>query len=113
MHEYAVTQTILEIVESEAARAGAARVEEITVVIGELSSFTSEAIEFYFQELSRGTMSQGAELKFRKIEARAVCGGCSAQFRPKQAFFVCPGCGSPVHELKQGNEFYLDSIEVA
>lgn len=113
MHEYAVTETIMEIVELEAEKAGAGRVEEVTVVIGELSSFASESIRFYFEELSRGTLFEGAQLKFQKKEAKAVCGNCGADFRPRQAFFICPDCGSLVHELKQGNEFYIDNIEVA
>jgi hydrogenase nickel incorporation protein HypA/HybF len=112
LHEYAVTESILEIVQSEAEQAGGGRVDEITLVIGELTNFVDESIEFYFGELSRGTLAEGADLRFQKVEAKAVCSSCHATFKPKHAFFVCPECGSAVFELTQGNELYIDNIEV-
>ncbi len=113
MHEYAITESILEIVQGEATRAGAGCVDEITVVIGELTTFVDSSIEFYFTELSRGTVAEGASLKFQKLEARAVCEGCGAQFRPRTTFFSCPECRSPVFELRQGQELFIESIEVS
>ena len=113
LHEYAITESILEIVEAEAGRAGAGRVNEINVVIGELSTFVDSSIEFYFQEMSRGTVAEGAVLRFQKLEARADCAGCGAQFRPPDAIFRCPQCGSPFFELRQGKELFIESIEVS
>ncbi len=113
MHEYAITENILEIVQAEASRAGAGRVDEITVVMGELTTFVDSSIEFYFGELARGTAAENAVLKFQKLQARAVCGNCEAQFRPQSAFFTCPDCGSPLYELKQGQELFIESIEVS
>lgn len=112
MHEYAITESILEIVQSEATEAGAIRVDEIKVVIGELSSFADSSIEFYFEALSLGTIAEGARLLFEKLEARATCCACGSGFRPRNAFYSCPACGSPLFELKQGQELYVDSIEV-
>lgn len=112
MHEYAVTESMLEIVQTEALKAGGGRVKEITLVVGELTSFVHESIEFYFHELSRGTLSEGAELKITKVEALARCGDCGAGFKPEHILFVCPDCGSAAFELKQGKEFYIDNIEV-
>ena len=113
MHEYAITESILEIVETEANRTRAGRIDEITVVIGELSTFVDSSIEFYFGELARGTIAEGAALKFQKLEARAVCAACGAQFRPRNSIFACPECHSPVFELKQGQELFIESIEVS
>lgn len=112
MHEYAITESIIEIVQSEAARAGAGCVDEIRVVIGELSNFSGSSIEFYFEELSRGTNAEGARLVFEKIEASADCCACGYGFRPRSAYYACPECGSRLFELKQGQELYVDSIEV-
>ena len=112
MHEYAVTESILDIVQDEAVKAGASRVEAVKVVLGELSTFVDESIEFYFSELSRGTIAEGARLSFKKLEARAVCQSCGNNFRPRQAFFACPVCDSPVFDLTQGQEMYVDSIEI-
>ncbi|MHB1412614.1 MAG: hydrogenase maturation nickel metallochaperone HypA [Thermoleophilia bacterium] len=112
MHEYAVTESMLEIIQAEAVKAGASHVGEVTVVLGELSSFVDESIEFYFSELSRGTIAEGARLVFQKVEARADCSQCGESFRPRQIFYSCPRCGSPAVELIEGQEMYIDSIDV-
>lgn len=113
MHEYAITESILEIIQTEATRAGAIHVDEVTVVIGELTSFADDSIRFYFDELARGTMAEGASLKFQKLEARATCNSCGADFRPRNAFFSCPECRSAVFELRQGQELFIESIDVS
>lgn len=112
MHEFAVTEGLVQIVHEEARKAGAARVKEVHVTIGELSTFVDRSIEFYFTELSRGTAAEGASLFFSTVEARARCDLCDLEFRPESAFFVCPECKGPVFELAQGQELYVDSIEI-
>jgi len=113
LHEYAITESILEIVQAEVVRAGAEKVDEITLVVGELTTFVDSSIEFYFSEMSRGTAAEGARLRFQRIEARAHCAGCGADFRPHNAFFTCPQCRSAVFELRQGKELFIESIEVS
>ena len=112
MHEYAITETILEIVEAKATEAGIRRIDAIKVVIGELSNFVDSSIEFYFDELSRGTVAEGATLVFESLEASASCYACGTGFRPSNAFSACPECGSRLFEVVQGQELYVDSIDV-
>lgn len=112
MHEFAVTEGLLEIVQTEARKVGARRVEQVHIAIGELSTFVDRSIEFYFSELSRGTSAEGAELVFNRIEARAYCDMCQLEFRPESAFFTCPECDGAVLIISQGKELYVDSIEV-
>lgn len=113
MHEFAVTEGLLEIVQAEARKAGAARVDEVYVTIGEMSTFVDRSIEFYFSELSRGTLAEGARLVFNRVEARAHCDLCSVTFRPESTFIVCPRCHSPIPEVTQGKELFVDSIEIS
>ena len=112
MHEFAVTEGLVEIVQTEARKAGGSRVDEVYITIGELSTFVDRSIEFYFSELARGTMAEGATLIFNKIEAKAYCDHCDLDFRPESAFFTCPKCMNPVFQMLQGQELYVDSIEV-
>lgn len=112
MHEFAVTEGLLEIVQTEARKAGAERVEEVHVAIGELSTFVDRSIEFYFSELSRGTLAEGAELFFERLEARAWCDLCDLEFHPESSFITCPKCHSPVFTISQGQELFVDSIEI-
>lgn len=113
MHEYAVTEGILSIVQEEAVKAGARKVDEIVIVVGELSTFVDESIRMYFSELSRGTMAEGAQLVFRIVEAQADCLACKTVFRPSRSNLGCPGCGSPMFNLKQGSELYIETIEAS
>ena len=112
MHEYAVTESILEIVQAEAVKAGAKRVDGVTVVLGELSTFVDQSIEFYFSELSRGTIAEGADLVFQRVKAKATCLDCGNTFRPRHSFYSCPRCSSLVCRLEQGQEMFVESIEV-
>ncbi|MHB0915703.1 MAG: hydrogenase maturation nickel metallochaperone HypA [Thermoleophilia bacterium] len=112
MHELAVTEGLLEIVQAEANKAGATRVDEIHVTIGELSTFVERSIEFYFAELSRGTLAEGAAIVFNQVEARALCNICDLEFHPDSVFITCPSCRNPVFSLTQGQELYVDSIEI-
>ncbi len=112
MHEYAVTESILKIVHEEAGKAGGERVESVTIVIGELSTFVDQSIEFYFQALSQGTVAEGARLIFEKVKARAVCGDCGKEFEPSRVCLTCPRCHSPLFEVKQGRELYIDNLEI-
>lgn len=113
MHEYAVTESILEIVQEQASQSGAQRIDEVTVIIGELTAYKGESIQFYFDELARGTPAEGAVIHLQAMEARAACRDCGAAFRPRHAFFVCPECGSGAYDLTQGNELFIDNIEVS
>lgn len=112
MHEYAVTESILSIVQEEAEKAGGGKVSSITVVIGELSTFVDRSIEFYFEALSKGTVADGASLIFDKLEAKATCCDCGHEFRPNNLYYSCPECHSPVFELRQGQELYIDNLEI-
>lgn len=112
MHEYAITESILEIVQSEADKAGGSKVDQITVVIGELSTFVDDSIKFYFEALSEGTVAEGAELVFEKVAAKAICLDCGHEFQPLNIYYACPECHSPVFEVKQGQELYVDNLEI-
>jgi len=112
LHEYAVTESILEIIQEETDKAGGERVDKVTIVIGDLSTFVDQSIEFYFQALSQGTVAEGAQLVFEKVKARAACCDCGNEFEPSRVCLSCPECHSPVFEVKEGNELFIDNLEI-
>jgi hydrogenase nickel incorporation protein HypA/HybF len=112
MHELPVTEDILRIVSAHAQKAGAQRVTCINLVIGELTSFIDDSIQFYFEMLSPGTPAEGATLHFQRIKTRFRCRQCSREFEPEDRNWVCPACGTLGGDVIAGKEFYVESIEV-
>ncbi len=112
MHELPVTEQIMEIVLDHARKAKAQRVIKINLVIGELSSFVGESIQFYFDLFSKETEAENASLSISRVPARARCQACKQEFNPGGINWFCPACGGPVEEILGGREFYVESIEV-
>ncbi len=112
MHELAVTQNVLDIAVQKAKESGACKITGIKLVIGEISSFVDDSVQFYFDILSRDTIASGASLKFERIPLQVRCRKCSQAFFPGLAAWVCPQCGECDAEVIAGRELYLDSIEV-
>ena len=61
MHELAITQSILNIVLRHPEQAGAQRVTDIHIVMGELSTNVDDSIQFYWDIIARETPAEGAE----------------------------------------------------
>jgi len=112
MHELAVTDSIVKIVQEKGAEVGALRVTSINLVVGDWSGLVDDCIQFYFDILSEGTLARGATLCFQRIPACFHCRSCGAEFTPREYNWTCPRCGSLGGELVAGREFYVESIEV-
>ncbi|MEI7831848.1 MAG: hydrogenase maturation nickel metallochaperone HypA [bacterium] len=112
MHELSVTQNMLELVLTEVDKTEAARVMNITLVIGELSSIFDESIQLYFDMLSEDTKAAGAQLIFRHIPASLCCTICDKVFPKTGSDFTCPECGGWARLIGDAKDFYIDSIEV-
>lgn len=113
MHEMAVSEDILRIVTAYAERGGANKVTHVYLVIGELSSFVDDSIQFYFNLLTPGTIVEGAELHFERIKTRFRCRKCGHEFEPEERNWMCPKCRALGGDVIAGKEFYVDSIEIA
>lgn len=113
MHELSVTQSILDIVQRHAERAGAQRIVAINLVIGDLTGFVDDSIQFYFDFLSRDTPAEGAQLVFERIEPRVRCHVCDAEYSPPDSrLWTCPQCDALGGEVIAGREFSVASIEI-
>ena len=112
MHELSVTESILNISLEHAKKAGAARVTDIYLVIGQLSSLVDDSVQFYWDMISEGSMCEGAQLHFNRLPARIYCINCSQESDLGEELAPCPACGSDQVQVISGEQFYLDSIEV-
>jgi len=112
MHELAVTESIMQVAVEHAENAGATRITQINLVVGDLSSIVDDSVQFYFDFLSKGTIAEGASLCFTRIPARLRCRECGTEFEMQDMDWTCPHCGALGGVVVAGKEFYLDTLEV-
>lgn len=111
MHEMGITQGILAASFVSAEEAGAERITEIRISIGELTEIVEFALQFAFESLTPGTMAEGATLVVNQVPAKSHCNDCGADYFHDRFEMVCAECGSMFVTLLQGREMQIDSIE--
>ena len=112
MHELPVTQGLLEIALRHAEQAGAQRVVQLDIIIGELASIVDDSVQFYWDIISRGTIAEGARLHFERTPGQLRCLTCGQTFTLNGKDYTCPLCGETRVLPVGGDEFRLESIEV-
>ncbi|HEY5584718.1 MAG TPA: hydrogenase maturation nickel metallochaperone HypA [Ruminiclostridium sp.] len=112
MHEYAVTQSVISLAVEEAYKAGASKILEIRLVVGDLSTIMDESVQMYFDIMSEGTLAEGAKLVFNRVKAEFKCKACGEVFVKPPKGFDCPICGEMGTPTGVGKEFYIDSLEI-
>ncbi|MGA9532743.1 MAG: hydrogenase maturation nickel metallochaperone HypA [Anaerolineales bacterium] len=112
MHELPVTESILEIAQRHAQEAGAKRITDLYLVIGQLSSMMDDSIQFYWDILSEGTVAAGATLHFERIAAELLCLDCSQRYELDGEDLACPHCGGAKVKVVDGEQFQLQAIDV-
>ena len=112
MHEYAVTEGLLKLVLEEAQKAGASKITEIRLVIGDLSTIIDESVQIYFDLMSEETLAYGAKLVFRRVTARFMCKDCGCDYEKPVKGYDCPKCSGMGMPTGVGREFYVESMDV-
>ncbi len=111
MHEMAITESVLKIALTEAARAGAARVTGIRIRMGAYSDVVPAVLRDYFAVAARGTAAEGAALSFVRVPVTMRCRACGWQGTVDKLHIHCGGCGGTDLALLTGREFYVESLE--
>ncbi|WP_426411925.1 hydrogenase maturation nickel metallochaperone HypA [Bradyrhizobium ganzhouense] len=112
MHEMALCQGIIEIVEEEARRRALPKVKAVCLEIGALSHVAPEAMKFCFEAVAARTIAQGATLDIVETPGTAWCMACSTSVEIKQRYEPCPGCGSYQLQVTGGEEMRVRALEV-
>jgi hydrogenase nickel incorporation protein HypA/HybF len=113
MHELPVANGILATALEAAEKAGAGRITQIDIVLGALSGYVGDSIQFYFDFISQGTKAEGARLNVRRIPATCHCWDCGSDFSCEEILPPeCPGCAGSRLQVVGGQEFYMESINV-
>jgi hydrogenase nickel incorporation protein HypA/HybF len=112
MHELMLTQAILETATRYAAEVRAARVTDLYFVVGQFSDVADESVQFYWDQISPGTICEGARLHFDHAPANLQCLNCGHMFTFPEDRIACPLCASEQVRVLSSIEFRLDSINI-
>ncbi|WP_432738024.1 hydrogenase maturation nickel metallochaperone HypA [Maridesulfovibrio sp. FT414] len=114
MHEMSIAQSILAIIEEEMGKRPGTTLKKVTVGNGALAGIVSDALVFGWEAVTLGTHLEGSELVVNEIPIKVCCGGCKNEFVPEDKLYMaCPECGLEIgHEVLQGKELQIESIEV-
>lgn len=113
MHELSIALEILDIVEREAVKHGAAVVKQVNLRIGDLSGVETESLAFSFEavkgekELTRETV-----LNIERLPVKIWCNPCGREFDRAGPLVMCPRCESFDTKLLQGEEMEIEDIEI-
>lgn len=112
MHELALAESVVEIVEAQARAAGAERVLSVRLEIGALSHVAPEALAFCFEAVSAGTLAGGAKLEIDHVPGRGWCHDCTAEVTVEELGAPCPRCGGFRLQISGGQEMRVKEMEV-
>lgn len=112
MHELSITEGILKIAVSEAAKYNVSKVLSIKLKIGELSGVIPDLIQEYFNIISSDTVAHNAKIIVERVPGRIKCLDCEVESPIERMRIKCPACGSFNVKIIAGREYYVDSMEV-
>jgi hydrogenase nickel incorporation protein HypA/HybF len=109
MHEFSLTQNLLNIALKNA---DSKRIMHVNLLIGPFSDEREASIRFYWRDLAKGTLGEGAELHFQRVQAEMKCLACGGTFNLEDNESLCIYCQSDRLQLLSGDDVRLESIDV-
>jgi len=110
LHEMAIMQNILEIINTQIKEYNLKKISNVKIVAGELTGVVPEIMEFCWQVCTENTPCAGAKLEIEKLPARALCRECSHEYDFLEKL-SCPRCGGGIKKVLSGKELYVNFIE--
>ena len=108
MHELSITRSLLDQALAEAEKYGAKRISRIRLLLGESGGVVPDCVQFYFDEMKKGTAAADAELEFKRVPLRIRCPKCGAEFGKIEEMCACNAGG----DIISGQELVIESIDV-
>lgn len=109
MHGLAIAESIVGI---SARHADVRRVTKVYLKVGHLRQVVPSALAFSFELVAQGTPVEGAELEMEQIPATGLCRDCGEETRLESFPLQCRACGGFGLEILQGEELYVESLEM-
>jgi hydrogenase nickel incorporation protein HypA/HybF len=112
MHEMALTQSLVELIEDEGRKQGFSRVRVVRLEIGALGSVEPEAMRFCFDAAARGAIVEGARLDIDIVPGEGWCLDCAKSVPMFERFGPCPECGRHHVQVDAGDDMRVKELEV-
>lgn len=113
MHELAIAQDIIDIVQQSVPLGETYDIEWVRVRVGQFSGVVPESLEFCFSAIVSGTTMERANLEIERVPAISQCKDCRHRFDVHDLALSCPACNSTNLELVSGNELEVVEIQLA
>lgn len=110
MHEFSLATEVIKLAESEAEKAHAVSVQEISIEVGSLSGVEADAFETALGLLIRGSVLHSSEIKILKTSGKGRCNSCDKEFEMLHRMVSCPKCGAFPSVVSGGSEFRILSL---
>lgn len=129
MHEFAMTQRIVESILEEAKKHGASEVTAVYLTIGEFTFLEEEAVRTAYETLTKGTPLEGSvlHLTFEKGVVECPCCGYKGELHfseeqkrehhkhhehfEENPVIYCPKCKSPA-KILSGMECIVEKVKM-
>lgn len=113
MHEMAIVESIMEIIEHQAAMHNAKKIVKVSLEFGALTGVMPEAINFGFEVLSKGGIAEGAVVDINILPIKFYCLECAKEVTVEEYQPYCPVCSSASVKIIQGkDEMRIVSLEI-
>ncbi len=112
MHEMALCESVMEILEEAAKRQAFTRVRRVRLELGVLSHADPHAIRFGFEAVSRDTIADAAVLEILSVPGAAWCMQCAKTVPIGDRLEPCPDCGGYQLEITAGTDMRVKELEV-
>lgn len=117
MHEYSLTQSMIENILTGATPIKEKKSKDILLGVGVFSHENFENINFWWKQLIAGTKLDGWKLIKQDIPGKIFCSDCKKEYLIKESsvkvtsdiinVFSCPQCNSIQTEILEGNEIII------
>lgn len=112
MHEVAIAQSLITLIERERARLGNVPVIGVGLRIGDLSDVNPDSLLFGYQCLVADTSLAGCEITIERVPANGKCRQCDTTSRYDDFVFICPSCGGSAIDLLSGQELEIAWLNI-
>jgi hydrogenase nickel incorporation protein HypA/HybF len=109
LHELSIADSVVQIASRHA---DGRRVTKVHLKVGHLRQVVPSALAFSFELVAEGTPVEGAELEMEEVPATGLCRDCGAESRLKSFPLQCGGCGGFDLKLLEGEELFVESLEL-